>query len=62
MTMVGHRHSKGALVALVNWLLVEADKLKSSLAERQGMVEHWVRSYQAEASVVRIRKLLEEKP
>lgn len=26
MQMVGNRHSKGALVALVNWLLVEQEK------------------------------------
>lgn len=26
MRMVGHRHSKGELVALVNWLLVEGKK------------------------------------
>ena len=29
MVMVGHRHSKGELVALVNWLLVANRKLKS---------------------------------
>jgi hypothetical protein len=29
MRMVGHRHSKGELVSLVNWLLVEKRKLKS---------------------------------
>jgi hypothetical protein len=27
MRMVGHRHSKGELVALVNWLLVERARL-----------------------------------
>lgn len=27
MQMVGNRHSKGALVALVNWLLVERNAL-----------------------------------
>ena len=26
MKMVGHRHSKGELVALVNWLLVKAER------------------------------------
>jgi hypothetical protein len=51
MQMVGHRHSKGELVALVNWLLVrigkleapepcaqvidERDKLRAQLAERE---------------------------
>jgi hypothetical protein len=34
MEMVGTRHSKGALVALVNWLLVERDALKDA-------VNHW---------------------
>lgn len=29
MTMVSNRHSKGALVALVNWLLVRADGVKA---------------------------------
>lgn len=30
MKMVGNRHSKGELVALVNWLLVERKKSKRS--------------------------------
>ena len=30
MRMVGHRHSKGELVALVTWLLVENRKLRSA--------------------------------
>ena len=33
MQMVGHRHSKGALVALVNWLLVEQGKAERTVAE-----------------------------
>jgi len=28
MKMVGHRHSKGELVALVNWLLVDREALR----------------------------------
>jgi hypothetical protein len=32
MLMVGHRHSKGELVALVNWLLVENEKLRAEQA------------------------------
>ena len=28
MKMVGHRHSKGQLVALVNWLLIRCSKVK----------------------------------
>lgn len=32
MTMVGHRHSKGELVGLVNWLLV---RLKTVTPERK---------------------------
>jgi hypothetical protein len=32
MKMVGHRHSKGELVALVTWLLVQRDTLLGTLA------------------------------
>jgi hypothetical protein len=32
MQMVGHRHSKGALVALVHWLLVERDGARRAAA------------------------------
>jgi hypothetical protein len=31
MQMVGHRHSKGQLVSLVNWLLAERDRLRKAL-------------------------------
>jgi hypothetical protein len=33
MQMVGHRHSKGELVALVNWLLVKNRSLVDDIAE-----------------------------
>ena len=35
MRMVGHRHSKGELVALVNWLLVEKAKLNAGHQESE---------------------------
>ena len=35
MRMVGHRHSKGELVALVNWLLVRCDN-RHQLASKPG--------------------------
>jgi hypothetical protein len=44
MRIVGNRHSKGTLVALVNWLLKERDdatnalgRMKTRLAESQGL-------------------------
>jgi hypothetical protein len=35
MKMVGHRHSKGELVALVNWLLVRIKTREEAALERQ---------------------------
>lgn len=38
MRMVGNRYSKGALVALVNWLLVEREKLAAHILQQSAAV------------------------
>lgn len=39
MKLVGNRHSKGALVGLVNWLLVESGRLRSALEYALSQIE-----------------------